>query len=134
MQALACDYDSRQGGRRNENRYRELTQFGSAISFITLQAAPGGVAPGPAKTASLRIRPVCDHDSRICRDFPVAGSHDRPGDCWPRPARRDGREGPMTNGLCLSGGGAKGDFELGAVRCLYDRGIRPDVIISTSVG
>lgn len=40
----------------------------------------------------------------------------------------------MTIGLCLSGGGAKGDFELGAVRHLYDRGIRPQVIASTSVG
>ncbi|RSN60576.1 hypothetical protein DMH01_14845 [Amycolatopsis sp. WAC 04182] len=40
----------------------------------------------------------------------------------------------MTIALCLSGGGAKGDFELGALRCLYDRGIRPDIIASTSVG
>lgn len=40
----------------------------------------------------------------------------------------------MTIGLCLSGGGAKGSFELGALRLLYDRGIRPDVISSTSVG
>lgn len=40
----------------------------------------------------------------------------------------------MTIALCLSGGGAKGDFELGALRYLYDRGIRPDIIASTSVG
>src|SRR4051794_16255617 len=40
----------------------------------------------------------------------------------------------MTIGLCLSGGGSKGDFQLGALRCLYDRGIRPDVLTSTSVG
>jgi hypothetical protein len=26
--------------------------------------------------------------------------------------------------IVLSGGGAKGDFEVGAVRCLYNRGIR----------
>lgn len=40
----------------------------------------------------------------------------------------------MTTAICLSGGGAKGDFELGALRLLYDRGVRPDVLCSTSVG
>ena len=40
----------------------------------------------------------------------------------------------MTIALVLSGGGSKGDFELGAIRYLYDRGIRPDVITGTSVG
>jgi predicted acylesterase/phospholipase RssA len=34
----------------------------------------------------------------------------------------------------LSGGGAKGDFEVGAVRYIYDQGWRPDVIAGTSVG
>lgn len=37
-------------------------------------------------------------------------------------------------GLALSGGGAKGDFEVGAVAYLYDIGIRPRVIAGTSVG
>src|SRR4051812_8211962 len=40
----------------------------------------------------------------------------------------------MTTAICLSGGGSKGDFEVGALRLLYDRGIRPDVLCSTSVG
>ena len=40
----------------------------------------------------------------------------------------------MTDAICLSGGGAKGDFELGALRLLYDRGIRPQILSSTSVG
>ena len=40
----------------------------------------------------------------------------------------------MTVGLALSGGGSKGDFEVGAVRFLYDSGIRPTVIAGCSVG
>jgi NTE family protein len=41
----------------------------------------------------------------------------------------------MTTALSLSGGGSKGDFQLGAVRFLYRvRGVRPDIIIGTSVG
>ncbi|MGW1214450.1 patatin-like phospholipase family protein [Streptomyces sp. NPDC002499] len=40
----------------------------------------------------------------------------------------------MTVAICLSGGGARGDFEVGALRLLYDRGIRPDILVSTSVG
>jgi NTE family protein len=37
-------------------------------------------------------------------------------------------------GLALSGGGAKGDFEVGVVRFLSDQGIAPNIIASTSVG
>jgi NTE family protein len=37
-------------------------------------------------------------------------------------------------GIVLSGGGAKGDFELGALRAIYNRGIRPTVLTGTSVG
>jgi len=41
----------------------------------------------------------------------------------------------MTVALVLSGGGSKGDFELGAVRYLYEvRGIQPTLITGTSVG
>jgi NTE family protein len=36
--------------------------------------------------------------------------------------------------IVLSGGGAKGDFEVGAVRCLYDHGVRPKILCGTSVG
>src|SRR3712207_5277893 len=40
-----------------------------------------------------------------------------------------------TVALVLSGGGAKGSFEMGAVKALYTIfGVRPDVITSTSVG
>lgn len=37
-------------------------------------------------------------------------------------------------GLVLAGGGAKGSFEIGAVRYLYNQGIRPNIICGTSVG
>jgi predicted acylesterase/phospholipase RssA len=36
--------------------------------------------------------------------------------------------------IVLAGGGAKGSFEVGAVRYLYDQGIRPDILCGTSVG
>ncbi|MCM3042540.1 patatin-like phospholipase family protein [Paenibacillus motobuensis] len=40
----------------------------------------------------------------------------------------------MAVGLVLSGGGARGDFEVGAVRYLYELGIRPTVLTGSSVG
>lgn len=39
-----------------------------------------------------------------------------------------------TVGIVLAGGGAKGDFEVGALRYLYGVGIRPDIVVGTSVG
>ncbi len=40
----------------------------------------------------------------------------------------------MPIGIVLSGGGAKGDFQVGALRFLYNQGIRPDILTGTSVG
>lgn len=40
----------------------------------------------------------------------------------------------MPVAIVLSGGGSKGDFEVGALQCLYDRGIRPDIICACSAG
>ena len=40
----------------------------------------------------------------------------------------------MPAAIVLSGGGAKGDFEVGAVRYLYDSGVRPDILCGVSVG
>jgi NTE family protein len=46
----------------------------------------------------------------------------------------------MPTAIALSGGGAQGDFQVGALEFLYeqgirpDRGIRPDIIAGTSVG
>jgi NTE family protein len=37
-------------------------------------------------------------------------------------------------GFVLSGGGSKGAFEVGALRYLYESGIRPDVVTGSSVG
>ena len=36
--------------------------------------------------------------------------------------------------IVLSGGGSKGDFEVGALRFLYDAGIRPGIVTGSSVG
>jgi predicted acylesterase/phospholipase RssA len=40
----------------------------------------------------------------------------------------------MPIGIALSGGGSRGDFEVGAVRLLYERGIRPSILTGCSVG
>jgi NTE family protein len=40
----------------------------------------------------------------------------------------------MPLAIALSGGGARGDFEVGALRALYNRGLRPDIVCGTSVG
>lgn len=39
-----------------------------------------------------------------------------------------------TTAFVLSGGGAAGDFEVGAVRLLLQRGFNPDILVGTSVG
>jgi len=37
--------------------------------------------------------------------------------------------------LCLSGGSARGSFQMGAIKCLFEAyGFRPDIITGTSVG
>lgn len=40
----------------------------------------------------------------------------------------------MPVAICLSGGGSHGNFQVGALRYLYDRGVRPNILTSTSVG
>jgi len=40
----------------------------------------------------------------------------------------------MPTAIVLSGGGAKGDFQIGALRALFNRGIQPDIVCGTSVG
>lgn len=39
-----------------------------------------------------------------------------------------------STALVLSGGGARGDFQLGAIQCLYERARVPNIICGTSVG
>ena len=42
---------------------------------------------------------------------------------------------PVRTGLALGGGGTRGDFQVGALKYLYDaKGIRPQAIAATSVG
>lgn len=42
---------------------------------------------------------------------------------------------PVRTGLALGGGGTRGDFQVGAVKYLYDvKGVRPNAIAATSVG
>jgi hypothetical protein len=56
------------------------------------------------------------------------------------PISQTGPLGPLFDphsagpAIVLSGGGAKGDFEVGAVRCLYNHGIMPNILCGTSVG
>jgi hypothetical protein len=40
----------------------------------------------------------------------------------------------MPIAISLSGGGTKGSFEIGALRALYLRGVRPDILTGCSVG
>jgi predicted acylesterase/phospholipase RssA len=40
----------------------------------------------------------------------------------------------MSLAIVLSGGGARGDFEVGALELIYERGFRPDILVGTSVG
>lgn len=40
----------------------------------------------------------------------------------------------MATAIVLSGGGSRGDFQLGALTALYEAGVRPDIICGTSVG
>ena len=40
----------------------------------------------------------------------------------------------MTTAIVLSGGGSRGDFEVGVIRYLYERGITPQILCGTSVG
>lgn len=55
---------------------------------------------------------------------------------WPPPPALHVRDIFERGGtaLVLSGGGATGSFQVGAVRYLYDHGVRPEIICATSVG
>jgi NTE family protein len=43
-------------------------------------------------------------------------------------------ESEMTTAIVLSGGGSRGDFQLGALTALQEAGVRADILCSTSVG
>jgi predicted acylesterase/phospholipase RssA len=74
--------------------------------------------------------------SRTLGENTVSAMAQKVGLHWPPPPPlhiRDIFERGET-ALVLSGGGAKGSFEVGAVKYLYEQGIRPGIICSTSVG
>ena len=50
--------------------------------------------------------------------------------------RFDIDRGNMPNrvAIALSGGGSKGDFQVGVLRYLYETGVRPDIVTGSSVG
>ncbi len=50
---------------------------------------------------------------------------------FPKFAQKNGATGVA---IVLSGGGAQGDFEVGVLQYLYERGVRPDIVCGTSVG
>jgi NTE family protein len=41
---------------------------------------------------------------------------------------------PERVAIALSGGGSKGDFQVGVLRYLYETGVRPDIVTGSSVG
>ena len=41
---------------------------------------------------------------------------------------------PMTTAFVLSGGGSLGAVQVGMLAALDERGVRPDVLVGTSVG
>src|SRR5215218_2250823 len=58
----------------------------------------------------------------------AAGWHDQVMASAPAPARRGG------TAFVLGGGGVLGAVEVGMLQALFERGIRPDLVVGTSVG
>jgi predicted acylesterase/phospholipase RssA len=81
-------------------------------------------------TASLRSA------SRVLGANSVSAMAQELGLHWPPPPPISVRDliTRATTALVLSGGGAKGSFELGVVQYLYAHGAHPHIICSTSVG
>src|SRR5258708_7666865 len=60
-----------------------------------------------------------------------------PPRCWPAPGlpvRLRGEAGRVQTAFVLGGGGILGAHEVGMLRALSEAGIRPDVVVGTSVG
>lgn len=74
-----------------------------------------------ARSPSGRQRPNDDREP-MPRSSPVSDAHD-PFRAWPRPLA-----------FVLSGGGAYGPVQVGMLRALAEIGVRPDLIVGTSVG
>ena len=89
---------------------------------LTLSSAQAGSSPGQQHLSAGGL-------SQIWR-------------AWQPTAQEAGMSGPLpdelvgtnTVGIVLGGGGARGDFTVGAARYLYDHGVLPGIICGTSVG
>jgi|GEM_PF-4090147 predicted acylesterase/phospholipase RssA len=99
-------------------------------SLVAVATPVGPDTPTPVRPG-ISIRPgTIIHDTAIIR----------PGTIKPNPTdlirinlpRR--RRDPNKKALVLSGGGAKGCFEAGAVQHLWNNGYRPNIICGVSVG
>ncbi len=53
---------------------------------------------------------------------------------WEGGFRKNGRKGKSCLAFVLSGGGARGALQVGALRALLEAGIRPGLLVGTSVG
>jgi predicted acylesterase/phospholipase RssA len=83
--------------------------FGAAVNFPRIRL-PEGINDGIRQSITQDLIRVVDHSL---------------------PRRR---RGSNKKALVLSGGGAKGSFEVGAVKYLWEQGYRPDIICGVSVG
>src|SRR4051794_18905060 len=53
---------------------------------------------------------------------------------FPAPTGCLGKDSPMPTAFVLSGGASLGSIQVGMLEALYEREIRPDLIVGTSVG
>ena len=91
----------------------------------SLPPVPGPLAPdrGQTQTAPLPLQDG-QRGTYVLRAVNACGTVTRALDVVCRGDRA----------LVFSGGGAKGAFEVGAARCLYDSGMRPEILSGASVG
>src|SRR5690606_24825898 len=113
---------SRQGGRRGGG------SANGQIRNAVVRAQGGWLPPGPP-TLSLHAMP-----HRIpTRALWFAVALLTGGSAF-LPVAAQGRCAPAPTALVLSGGGAKGLAHVGVLRALESAGIRPDLIVGSSMG
>src|SRR5262249_40114993 len=96
---------------------------------------------GNASRSAARFAPEERHHQGAGKIAPCGGHSargDMHGHCERNRNRKENsltrQETPMKSTLVLSGGGAKGDFEVGALQYIYESGYFASAICSTSVG
>lgn len=83
--------------------------------FVVSVSAQSGLNEVVSDTISLELREHTSADTNICNVFPKSYS-------------------TKTVALVLSGGGARGLAQLGVIKEFENAGIRPDLIVGTSIG